>query len=138
MSEMFIYCDDASHARRTAVVTFVRGPEGRWMQVPKRWGKAARGHQSRGLMLEAPDSSLRFPANSPEAAILARVMTFGPNDNPRARFVFPLFCRKCKARRVEVRSENLFPVLDALAAHGVSEVPLRVVAASLAKRSQSD
>ena len=142
MSEVFIYCDDASHPRRTAVATFRQGSDGlagRWLQVRKHTGKADRGRQSRGVTLQA-DNTLAVPAGSPEEAMLARSITVGPDltaaDPTGSRFQFRLFCRKCKRRPLELRSEKLFPALDKLALQGVSEVPLTLIVAMLAVQSR--
>ena len=146
MSEVFIYCDDASHPRRTAVATFRQGSDGlagRWVQVLKRSGKAGRGRESRGVSVRA-DNTLELPANSPEEATLAHSMTIGPVeawartdvDDPRGRFVYRLFCRKCKRRPLELRSVKLFPVLEALVLQRVSEVPLTLIAAMLTVQSR--
>ena len=146
MSEMFIYCDDASHTKRTAVATFREGSgglAGRWVQVLKRRGKAGQGRQSRGVSLRA-DNTLERPPGSPGEARLARYMTIGPDsawartdvDDPRGRFVYRLFCRKCKRRPLVVRSGKLFVALERLAAQGVSEVPLTLIAAMLTVQSR--
>ena len=142
MSELFIYCDDASHPNRTAVATFRQGSgglAGSWVQVLKRRGKAGQGRESRGVTLR-PDNTLALPAGSPEEAVLARHMTIGPDltgsDPTRSRFQFRLICRKCKDRPLEVRSENLSPLLDALVLQGVSEVPLALIAAMLVVQSR--
>jgi|ERR1035437_3519197 hypothetical protein len=142
MSEVFIYCDDASHARKCAVGTFRQGSgglDGRWLQVLKRRGKAGQGRESRGVTLR-PDNTLALPADSPEEAVLARQITIGPDltgsDPTRSRFQFRLVCRKCKDRPLEVRSEKLSPLLDALVLQGVSEVPLTLIAAMLTVQSR--
>jgi hypothetical protein len=142
VSDVFIYCDDASHPKRTAVATFRQGSgglDGRWLQVLKRRGKTSQGRDSRGVTLR-PDNTLALPADSPEEAVLSRQTTIGPNiagaASTGSRFQFRLVCRKCKERPLVVRSENLFPLLEALALQGVSEVPLTHIAAMLAVQSR--
>jgi hypothetical protein len=125
VSEVFIYCDDASHPRRTAVETF-QGSGGGWVHISKPFGQKRRGRQSGSVTLDKDDNL----KGSPDY----RVYTNARMGRDRWR----LSCRKCEDRPLEVRHEKLVPVLDKLAAQGVSEVSLTSIAAMLRVQSRSD
>jgi hypothetical protein len=126
--EVFIYCDDPSHApRREPVDVFVALPGGGWDERPpkKRQGRA--GHVGAGMHMINDAPAATGWALDPEAS----------NADVRTRFV--LSCERtpaCRRRPVPARQEHLFPVLDHWRTMGVSEVALAVIAANLQEQTE--
>jgi hypothetical protein len=119
--KIFIYCDDPSHApRRVAVTNFRRAPGvlgPAWSTMP---ASRADASPSDGITLVGDAVPAPGWANDPTIS----------NADIRSRY--RLECRKCRhSQPLVVRPETLHPALDALAAHGVSELPLAALAASL-------
>lgn len=123
LSQVVIYCDDASHPprrARVAVTNFYALGDGRWnehyTESPSR--------QDSGTTL-ADDS--RLPPGSTNPQELAKFEV--------VRSTYELVCRKCPGRPVEVREDKLFRALNAVAAVGESKVSLSELAAILKRQS---
>jgi len=120
---IFIYCDDPSHSKRIAVTNFHPagdGDEGRWNE----WytSRAAQGARESGTTLvdDVP----------PEVGTWLEDPTSYQGRDVRSRY--RLECRKCRHRTaVPAREDKFFAVLNLLAEHGVSEISLNGLAASL-------
>jgi len=116
---IFIYCDDPSHAKHVAVTNFypVHGSPGHWNE--RYASRAARGDKQSGQTI-VDDAPLREGSRARQQK----------GRDVRSRYL--LTCRKCGGgRAVPAREENLFAVLDALASKGQSKVALAQVAANL-------
>lgn len=115
---IFIYCDDASHPKRVPVRNFY--PAGDvWAELP------ATRHKS-------PSATTLVGDTVPDPRGL--VGGVRSDDARRTRVRYELECRKCRERgAVPAREKKLFAVLNLLAAHGVSEISLSNLAASLAR-----
>lgn len=133
--QVFVYCDDPSHApRRVAVTNFIlcSGVLGtRWAErAASRAPVGGDGREvgsGRSIVRDAP--AVPGWANDPEVG------------NREHRNRYELTCRKCsrgEARRtVAAREETLFAALDGWRALGVSEVSLTALAASLQRKKPS-
>lgn len=112
---VFIYCDDPSHPKRVAVTNFhpVAGEPGRWEEFGRDSGET--------MVDDRPfDDQWRHDAN---------LSNYREREN-RARY--RLACRKCGDRgALQAREENLFGALEAVAGHGVSEISLLLLAATV-------
>jgi hypothetical protein len=126
--EVFIYCDDPSHApKRVAVDVFVALPGGGWHERPpkKRVGRA--GHVGSGMHLIGDRPAESGWALDPGV------------DNEQVRTKFELVCEQtptCRRRSSPPRQETLFALLDEWRAARVSELPLAVLAASLTEQAR--
>lgn len=131
---IFVYCDDPSHPEkpRSHVRTLFEVTDGMSLDDHSRWNvllPATRRPGSAGASTALPLRGNRLPnmgdrAIDPTTGLLA-------DGSDRARQW--LICRKCKTRPVPVRAEKLDRVLDGIKDAGLHAVPLRVVAASLAR-----
>jgi len=130
---IFIYCDHPSHPEKpqSPVLTFFYAPDEPGPQHV-RWAALlppTRRPGGVGISKSLPLKGDRRPApndtvEDPETGLLQ-------DGSDRTRHW--LICRKCKDRPVPARAEKLDRVLDGIKDAGLHAVPLRVVAASLAR-----
>lgn len=123
-ASIFIYCDDPSHPRRVAVTRFDR--------INGRWHERSTSHPSHpnrtaGIGVPLVRDVVAEPGWANDDGI----------GSGEYREKLDLRCRRCRRRTVAARPENLYPVFDGLLDAGVSSVSLRLLAASLQRRSEA-
>lgn len=119
MQNVFIYCDDKSHARRVAVTNFRLTPMGWDEQVSSRAQlKPSAGYTLHGDTVDADGWALE-------------------EDLPAApmRVNFDLVCRKCR-RPWTLTQAKLYSALDVVNESGVSELSLVTLASIVRKQSE--
>lgn len=126
IEQVFIFCDSPRHPKRVAVTNFRRllSSQGRWNE---HYTSPFSGSGKRESGTTLVDDAI------PEKGMFSRNQRVSP-DRVRSRYV--LECRKCRGMSsVPVREEKLFAVLNKLSIHGVSEISLTGLAASVASIS---
>lgn len=114
-----VYCHEPSHSR-WVVERFARmRGDGEWLVLP--------GVLDADTRLRRPEGTRAYIDR--DTNVRAGYKGFSPPFTPRDRY--NLQCDKC-GLTVAVRAENLAPIFDALAAHGVSSISLKGLAARLA------
>lgn len=121
--KVFVYCDNTKHSgRRVAVTNYIATATG-WHEQP---ASRAVPRAGMGMHMIGDDVAQDGWALDPEVS----------NADIRTRF--ELQCRKCGDEgRLAARLETLHAVLDGIRDAGVSEVPLRFLAASIQRKSES-
>lgn len=141
MSEVEIWCDDASHQKRVFVRAYrqqaIDWPAYARQQldielgdIPTRWAQINDKHspkqpRSSTVVLTVDDDTPTPPVHDGEAWAAWRA------DPRPLRVRITLACRRCKSRGVEVRQDRLDSILDTLAANGIENVTLVQLAARM-------
>lgn len=125
--EIFIYCDDASHApKRSPVDVFVALPDGGWHERPpkKKIGRA--GHVGSGMHMLGSD-------------VARDGWALDPDKGSGLRTRYELVCDRtpqCRRRPLPAQQGNLFAALDSLRGEGIDRISLPVLAAMMGEQAE--
>jgi hypothetical protein len=130
-AEVVVRCSDSGHEGKVAsIIKFHRRDDGRWLMGPVT--VTTRGRRPRGQLWPRPYEQY-LVGNTP----VDPDGRLNEADKTAARGRIDMECKLC-GLRVVAREETLFPILNTLAANGVSSIELYALAARLTSRSRGD